>query len=74
MKPRIVTETDEYEQPGVTHGVRRTTTTQCDGGAGYFTLCGEVLISSAKRPSQKRGIPNCVRCVIAACEEAVLWP
>lgn len=74
-KTRVIAEFDENEQPGVLHGVRRSTASKVDsGGSQYLTLCGEILISEAKRLSYKRGIPNCIRCTVAACEEAVLWP
>lgn len=76
MNPRIVVETDESERPTVTHAVRRATTTKVDLGhsCAYQTMCGEILVSDAKTPTRKRGIPNCLRCVIAGAEEAVSWP
>ena len=74
---RIIIEHDENEQLGVLHGVRRSTARkvfEADAGSEYLTLCGEVLYSVSSRLSFKRGIPNCVRCMVAACEEAVLEP
>jgi hypothetical protein len=74
VKPRIILEFDECERPGITHAVRRSTATKvvdADAGSAYQTMCGEMLYSDSKRLSYKRGIPACIRCMVALVEEAV---
>lgn len=71
MKTRIVTETDENEQPALVHAVKGTSSTKYDG-VGYFTVCGEVLLSDAKRASRRTGIPTCIRCYVQNVK--VSWP
>jgi hypothetical protein len=71
---RVITEHDENERPGITHAVRRSTATKvvdADAGSQYLTMCGEMLYSPSKRLSYKRGIPECIRCMVALCEETV---
>lgn len=72
MNPRVIFEHDEYEEPGLLHAVRRSTSTKVDADAGsaYQTMCGEMLYSESKRLSYRRGIPTCLRCTLALVEEA----
>lgn len=70
--PRVVTEYDEDERPGLMHAVRFAKRLGAgEAGCSYQAMCGEMLFSDAKRPSRKRGIPGCVRCVLVLVEEAV---
>lgn len=69
--PRVVIEYDEYERPGLVHAVRYARSISAEVGCSYQTMCGEMLFSDAKKPSRRRGMPGCVRCVLVLVEEAV---
>ena len=76
MLPRVIWEHDEIEQPTLAHAIRRARRKSAldgdvDAQSVYQTMCDEILYSQSKTLSRERGIPGCVRCMFALCEEAV---